>query len=112
MLEKRRLAFLSFCFMGVASFVASPKLHAGPEIGADIYCLMRQGGNDHHSSWLASYESIKKEKSGFFKTSPKQAAAIIVESVVRNPEQYAECINYIGDLYKNSILTGVEHKEF
>ncbi len=92
----------------MASFVGTPKVHAGSEIGADIYCVMRQGGNNHESSWRASYESIKKEKSGFFKTSPRQAAAIIVEAVIRNPDKYDKCINYLGDLYRKPINTELD----
>ena len=44
---------------------------------------MRDGGNEHESSWEAAYTYIKKQKGGFFKVSPKQAAAQIVETVVR-----------------------------
>ena len=36
---------------------------------------MRDGGNDHESSWDAAYSYIKKQKGGFFKVSPKNAAA-------------------------------------
>ena len=35
--------------------------------GAEIFCTMRDGGNDHESSWEAAYTYIKKQKGGFFK---------------------------------------------
>ena len=60
---------------------------------------MRNGGNTHEPSWEAAYEFIKSKKQGLFKTSPKQAASLIVEQVVQNPVKYEDCINYLGDLY-------------
>ena len=38
--------------------------------GAEIFCTMRDGGNDHESSWDAAYSYIKKQKGGIFKVSP------------------------------------------
>ena len=67
--------------------------------GADIYCFMRNGGNSHEPSWEAAYQFIKNKKQGLFKTSPKQAASLIVEEVVQDPTKYEDCINYLGDLY-------------
>ena len=58
--------------------------------GAEIFCTMRDGGNDHESSWDAAYTYIKKQKGGFFKVSPKQAAAQITESVIRDLEKEEE----------------------
>ena len=72
---------------------------AGVTNGADIYCFMRNGGNTHEPSWKAAYQFIKSKKQGLFKTSPKQAATMIVEEVVQDPTRYEECINYLGDLY-------------
>ncbi len=51
--------------------------------GAEIFCSMRDGGNDHESSWEAAYTYIKKQKGGFFKVSPKNAASQITETVIR-----------------------------
>ena len=42
---------------------------------------------------------LKNKKQGLFKTSPKQAASLIVEEVVQDPTKYEDCINYLGDLY-------------
>jgi len=75
------------------------RINAAVTNGADIYCFMRNGGNTHEPSWQAAYQFIKNKKQGLFKTSPKQAASLIVEEVVRNPTKYEDCINYLGDLY-------------
>ena len=72
---------------------------AGITSGADIYCVMRLGENDHESSWQAAYQNIKKQKAGFFKTSPTQAASMIVEEVVAEPDKYQDCIKFLGELY-------------
>ena len=74
---------------------------AGVTNGADIYCFMRNGGNTHEPSWQAAYQFIKGRKQGLFKTSPKQAATMIVEEVVQDPTRYENCINYLGDLYNS-----------
>ena len=75
------------------------KTNAAITNGADIYCFMRNGGNTHEPSWQAAYQFIKSKKQGLFKTSPKQAASMIVEEVVQDPIKYEDCINYLGDLY-------------
>ena len=75
------------------------KVNGAVTNGADIYCFMRNGGNTHEPSWEAAYEFIKSKKQGLFKTSPKQAASLIVEQVVQNPAKYEDCINYLGDIY-------------
>ena len=83
----------------VCSSTFGLKLNAAVTNGADIYCFMRNGGNTHEPSWEAAYQFIKNKKQGLFKTSPKQAASLIVEEVVQNPKKYEDCINYLGDLY-------------
>ena len=84
------------------------RINAAVTNGADIYCFMRNGGNTHEPSWQAAYQFIKNKKQGLFKTSPKQAASLIVEEVVQDPAKYADCINYLGDLYTgNSSSIGV-----
>ena len=75
------------------------RINAAVTNGADIYCFMRNGGNMHEPSWQAAYQFIKNKKQGLFKTSPKQAASLIVEEVVQNPTKYEDCIDYLGDLY-------------
>ena len=78
-------------------------VHAG-SFGAEIFCTMRDGGNDHESSWDAAYTYIKKQKGGFFKVSPKQAASQITESVIREREKYSYCVEYLDNLHPNRKL--------
>ena len=86
----------------VCSSTLGLKINAAVTNGADIYCFMRNGGNTHEPSWEAAYQFIKNKKQGLFKTSPKQAASLIVEEVVQNPNKYEDCINYLGDLYNSN----------
>ena len=81
----------------------TPKILAG-SFGAEIFCTMRDGGNDHESSWEAAYSYIKRQKGGFFKTSPKQAAAQIIETVVREKEKFSGCVEYLDKLYPDREL--------
>ena len=81
----------------------TPRVLAG-SFGAEIFCTMRDGGNDHESSWEAAYSYIKRQKGGFFKTSPKQAAAQIIETVVREKDQFSGCIEYLDKLYPDRNL--------
>ena len=83
----------------ICSTTLGLKVNGAVTNGADIYCFMRNGGNTHEPSWEAAYEFIKSKKQGLFKTSPKQAASLIVEQVVQNRVKYEDCINYLGDLY-------------
>ena len=80
-----------------------PKVTAG-SFGAEIFCTMRDGGNDHESSWEAAYSYIKRQKGGFFKTSPSQAAAQIIETVVREKDKFSNCIEYLDKLYPDREL--------
>ena len=79
------------------------RVNAG-SFGAEIFCTMRDGGNDHESSWDAAYTYIKKQKGGFFKVSPKQAAAQITESVIRDRETFSYCVEYLDKLHPNRQL--------
>ena len=72
--------------------------------GAEIFCTMRDGGNDHESSWEAAYTYIKKQKGGIFKVSPKQAASQITETVIRESEKFRYCIEYLDSLHPNRKL--------
>ena len=83
--------------------ITSSKLLAG-SFGAEIFCTMRDGGNDHESSWEAAYSYIKRQKGGFFKTSPKQAAAQIIETVVREKDKFSGCVEYLDKLYPDRQL--------
>ena len=72
--------------------------------GAEIFCTMRDGGNDHESSWQAAYSYIKRQKGGLFKTSPNQAAAQIVETVVRERDKFSYCVEYLDQLHPDREL--------
>ena len=79
--------------------------------GAEIFCTMRDGGNDHESSWDAAYSYIKKQKGGFFKVSPKNAAAQITETVIREREKFQYCVEYLDNLHPNRELIRELEKE-
>ena len=91
----------------VAIFVPTllfiPKASAG-SFGAEIFCTMRDGGNDHESSWQSAYSYIKKQKGGLFKTSPKQAAGQIIETVVRERDKFSYCVEYLDQLHPDRKL--------
>ena len=86
------------------------RVNAG-SFGAEIFCTMRDGGNDHESSWDAAYTYIKKQKGGIFKVSPKQAAAQITESVIRDRETFSYCVEYLDQLHPNRKLIRDLQKE-
>ena len=71
------------------------------EQGAKIYCYMRDNGNNHDVSWSASYAVIKRQTGGVFKSSPEHASVMITEAVVEQPENYPNCGQYLGDLFKD-----------
>ena len=97
-----KIFFLLLGFLTHFSLL-TPKVYAG-SFGAEIFCTMRDGGNDHESSWEAAYSYIKRQKGGFFKTSPKQAAAQIIETVVREKEKFSGCVEYLDKLYPDRDL--------
>ena len=86
------------------------KVNAGT-FGAEIFCAMRDGGNDHESSWDAAYTYIKKQKGGIFKVSPKQAASQITETVIREKEKFSYCVEYLDNLHPNRKLQRELQKE-
>ena len=79
--------------------------------GAEIFCTMRDEGNDHESSWDAAYTYIKKQKGGLFKVSPKNAAAQITETVIREKEKFRYCVKYLDKLHPNRKLIRDLQKE-
>ena len=108
-LFKKKLIFLTLGIVFPLSLQTS-KVIAG-SFGAEIFCTMRDGGNDHESSWDAAYTYIKKQKGGFFKVSPKQAAAQITESVIRDRETFNYCVEYLEKLHPNRKLIRDLQKE-
>ena len=79
--------------------------------GAEIFCTMRDGGNDHESSWEAAYSYIKKQKGGLFKVSPKNAAAEITETVIRERQKFSYCVEYLDNLHPDRKLIRDLEKE-
>ena len=106
---KKKLILLTIGIISSLSLQTS-KVNAG-SFGAEIFCTMREGGNDHESSWDAAYTYIKKQKGGIFKVSPKQAAAQITESVIRDRETFSYCVEYLDKLHPNRKLIRDLQKE-
>ena len=90
--------------------VTTSQVNAG-SFGAEIFCTMRDGGNDHESSWDAAYTYIKKQKGGIFKVSPKQAASQITEAVIRDRETFSYCVEYLDKLHPDRKLLRDLQKE-
>ena len=107
--NQKKLILLTLGILCPLSFQIST-VYAG-SFGAEIFCTMRDGGNDHESSWDAAYTYIKKQKGGFFKVSPKQAASQITESVIREREKYSYCVEYLDNLHPNRKLQRELQKE-
>ena len=106
---KKKLIFLTFGITFTLSLLPY-RVNAG-SFGAEIFCNMRDGGNDHESSWDAAYSYIKKQKGGIFKVSPKQAAAQITETVIREKEKFSYCVEYLDNLHPNRKLIRDLEKE-
>jgi len=106
---KKKLIFSTLIIFSPL-FLQTSKVNAGT-FGAEIFCTMRDGGNDHESSWEAAYSYIKKQKGGIFKVSPKQAAAQITESVIRDRETFSYCVEYLDKLHPNRKLIRDLQKE-
>ena len=108
-LKKKKLLRLAFAVFAPLT-LTTPKVNASA-FGAEIFCTMRDGGNDHESSWDAAYTYIKKQKGGLFKVSPKNAAAQITETVIREREKFSYCIEYLDNLHPNRKLIRDLEKE-
>ena len=106
---KKKLIFLT---LGIFTpfFLTTSRVDAS-SFGAEIFCTMRDGGNDHESSWDAAYTYIKKQKGGLFKVSPKNAAAQITETVIREREKFSYCVEYLDNLHPNRKLIRDLEKE-
>ena len=106
--QKKIILFTLGIFTSFA--LTTSKVHAS-SFGAEIFCTMRDGGNDHESSWDAAYTYIKKQKGGFFKVSPKNAAAQITETVIREKDKFSYCVEYLDNLHPNRKLIRDLQKE-
>ena len=107
--KQRKLIFLILGVLTPLTFT-STKVNAG-SFGAEIFCNMRDSGNDHRSSWEAAYTYIKKQKGGIFKVSPKQAASQITETVIREREKFRYCVEYLDNLHPDRKLERELQKE-
>ena len=108
-LKNTKLNLLALGICTPLTFTTS-KVNAS-SFGAEIFCTMRDGGNDHESSWDAAYSYIKKQKGGLFKVSPKNAAAQITETVIREKEKVSYCVEYLDNLHPNRKLIRDLEKE-
>ena len=106
--KKKQIFLIGSIFIPLA--LTTSIVNAGT-FGAEIFCTMRDGGNDHESSWEAAYTYIKKQKGGIFKVSPKQAASQITESVIRHKETFIYCVEYLDKLHPNRKLLRELKKE-
>ena len=106
---KKKSIFLILGIITPLSLQTS-KVYAS-SFGAEIFCTMRDGGNDHDSSWDAAYSYIKKQKGGFFKVSPKNAASQITETVIREKDKFGYCVEYLDNLHPNRKLIRELEKE-
>lgn len=98
---------LALCSLGLIGSIAGVHSRAmaadtTEQKGAKIYCFMRSSGNDHTVSWNASYAVIKRQGNGMFKTSPEHASVMITEAVVKDPGNFPDCGQYLGDLFGGS----------
>ena len=100
--KKKKIIFLTLGIFTPLALTTS-KVNAG-SFGAEIFCNMRDSGNDHRSSWEAAYTYIKKQKGGIFKVSPKQAASQITETVIRELEKFSYCVEYLDKLHPDRKL--------
>ena len=107
--KQKKLILLTLGIISPLSFQISA-IYAG-SFGAEIFCTMRDGGNDHESSWDAAYTYIKKQKGGIFKVSPKQAASQITETVIREREKFRYCVEYLDNLHPDRKLERELQKE-
>ena len=108
-IKQKNLILLFLGLLIPLTFITS-KVNAS-SFGAEIFCTMREGGNDHESSWDAAYSYIKKQKGGLFKISPKNAAAQITETVIREREKFSYCVEYLDNLHPNRQLIRELEKE-
>ena len=107
--KQKKLILLTLGLFTPWTFITS-KVNAST-FGAEIFCTMRDGGNDHESSWDAAYTYIKKQRGGLFKVSPKNAAAQITETVIREREKFGYCVEYLDNLHPNRKLLRDLEKE-
>ncbi len=92
---------------GAAASLANPAQAVDPPgaKAAQVYCFMRNNGNNHEVSWVAAYGVIK-QTTGVFKPPPERAAVMITEAVVYSPASFPDCARYLGDLHYRRVYGG------
>ena len=100
--KQKKIILLTLGIFTPLTFMTT-KVNAS-SFGAEIFCTMRDGGNDHDSSWEAAYTYITQQKGGIFKISPVKAASQITEAVIRESEKFSYCLEYLKNLYPNRKL--------
>ena len=110
-MKKYKMKKLLFLLVLVAPTILFVSEASASGFGAEIFCTMRDGGNDHESSWKAAYSYIKKQKGGLFKIKPNQAASQIVETVVRERDKFSYCVEYLDQLYPDRKLQLEKNRE-
>ena len=108
--KQKEIILLFTSIFASLPLLTTSKVNAS-SFGANIFCTMREGGNDHESSWDAAYSYIKKQKGGIFKVSPKQAASQITETVIRQSAEFNYCVQYLDKLHPNRELIRDLQKE-
>ncbi|MEY3751253.1 MAG: hypothetical protein RLZZ11_377 [Cyanobacteriota bacterium] len=98
--------------LGLTPMAEAAETISGPAAkGAQVYCFMRNSGNNHEVSWIAAYALIKRQSASLFKTSPEHAAVMITEAVVQNPGTFPDCGKYLGDLYASAAQEQKQNSE-
>ena len=72
-LKKKKLITLLFGIFAPLT-LTTPRVNASA-FGAEIFCTMRDGVNDHESSWDAAYTYIKKTKRWIFQSLTKTSSS-------------------------------------
>ena len=102
------ITIITFSALNLITAVSQAAPNVTGTKGAQIYCYLRESGNEHEVSWQSAYEVIKRQSNSLFKTSPKHGAVMILEAVVQNPNIYQICGSFLGDLFGNTNLNGEE----
>ena len=116
MIRKKHFISLSITslilsFSTIVGEAANAGIKDTGEKGAEIYCFMRNAGNEHEVSWQSAYEVIKRQSTSIFKTSPRHGAVMIIEAVVDNPRNFEDCGLFLGDLFRPNDNSLEDQKE-
>ena len=93
---KKKFFFITVGLISSLSF-HTLKVNAG-SFGAEIFCTMRDGGNDHESSWDAAYTYIKKHTRTHTCTKPfvpqnQSCASITFQNKINFPQRFSTSVH-------------------